>query len=272
MSSSQKSINSLGINFSNNGSICLLKNGEIDLYLEAERITRKKYDYEVKSLFKYIDKVDHIGFADCHWSNPTKNLKTARDKSAIKRLFPNATIHDYTYDHHLTHAYGAWRRSGFKKDVAVIVVDSNGSKTTEGLETVSIFCNRWGWTKKHYEEYQTKNDLGIGRKFELAALEIGFNEIDAGKVMGLSAFGKGISYEVQKEWEKKASILFTIAEKYSWNIILTGGCFQNCVVNYKLFKEKGEHINMYVDPIAHDGGTAIGAAYLAYDETQIKNS
>ena len=29
---------------------------------------------------------------------------------------------------------------------------------------------------------------------------------------------------------------------------------------------------MYVDPIAHDGGTAIGAAYLAYDETQIKNS
>jgi len=27
------------------------------------------------------------------------------------------------------------------------------------------------------------------------------------------------------------------------------------------------HINFYVEPVAHDGGTAMGAAYLAYNET-----
>ena len=35
----------LGVNLSNNGSICLLNDGEIELYLEAERLTRKKRDY-----------------------------------------------------------------------------------------------------------------------------------------------------------------------------------------------------------------------------------
>ena len=32
----------LGVNLSNNGSICLLDDGKIELYLEAERLTKKK--------------------------------------------------------------------------------------------------------------------------------------------------------------------------------------------------------------------------------------
>ena len=48
------------------------------------------------------------------------------------------------------------------------------------------------------------------------------------------------------------------------NIVLSGGCFLNCVVNYKLQKELDVRIR--VMPIAHDGGTSIGAAYLAHTE------
>ena len=78
--------------------------------------------------------------------------------------------------------------------------------------------------------------------------------------MGLSAYGKGEAFQVQKEWENRACEL--VNRYSSRNIILVGGCFLNCVVNYKLLKKFGKKI--YVEPIAHDGGTAIGAAYLAH--------
>ena len=43
------------------------------------------------------------------------------------------------------------------------------------------------------------------------------------------------------------------------NIVLSGGYFLNCVNNYEYIKEFPE-VNFYIDPIAHDGGTAMGAA------------
>lgn len=43
------------------------------------------------------------------------------------------------------------------------------------------------------------------------------------------------------------------------NVVLSGGYFLNCVNNYAYVKKFPE-INFYVDPIAHDGGTAMGAA------------
>ena len=44
------------------------------------------------------------------------------------------------------------------------------------------------------------------------------------------------------------------------------------VVNYKLRKQLPEDVRIYAEPIAHDGGTSIGAAYLAYHNPKIKNS
>ena len=48
------------------------------------------------------------------------------------------------------------------------------------------------------------------------------------------------------------------------------GCFLNVVVNYKLLKEFPD-LNFYVDPIAFDGGTAIGAAYILHNNPKIKS-
>jgi len=47
------------------------------------------------------------------------------------------------------------------------------------------------------------------------------------------------------------------------NVVLSGGYFLNCVNNYHYIKEFPE-INFYVDPCAHDGGTAIGAAFYVW--------
>ena len=48
-------------------------------------------------------------------------------------------------------------------------------------------------------------------------------------------------------------------------LFLSGGYGLNCVANYWYLEQlKGEGINLFVEPVSNDAGTAIGAAYLHY--------
>ena len=80
--------------------------------------------------------------------------------------------------------------------------------------------------------------------------------------MGMAAYGKPEAYYLQRQWEERALELANYSNGKP--LILSGGCFLNCVVNYKLRKELD--VPIYAEPIAHDGGTSIGAAYLAHAE------
>ena len=62
----------LGVNLSNNGSICLLDDGKIELYLEAERITKKKRDHDCSQLFDLVENVDKIAISDACWNRNNK--------------------------------------------------------------------------------------------------------------------------------------------------------------------------------------------------------
>ena len=57
----------LGLNLSNNGSVCVMRDGKIAFYLESERITRKKRDHTIRSLFKYVHDIDAIAICDSYW-------------------------------------------------------------------------------------------------------------------------------------------------------------------------------------------------------------
>ena len=49
------------------------------------------------------------------------------------------------------------------------------------------------------------------------------------------------------------------------NVVISGGYGLNCVANYWYLKQlKDENINLYVEPISNDAGTAIGAALLTH--------
>ena len=106
-------------------------------------------------------------------------------------------------------------------------------------------------------------EVGIGRLFEETAKTYNWDYRDAGKVMGLSAYNHDPASTIQKRWERRYKELI---EMTTGDVCLSGGCFLNCVANYKIQKMY-PHINFYVEPVAHDGGTAMGAAYLAYNET-----
>tara|TARA_X000000368_G_scaffold313334_1_gene250955 strand:- start:307 stop:669 length:363 start_codon:yes stop_codon:yes gene_type:complete len=93
----------------------------------------------------------------------------------------------------------------------------------------------------------------------------------AGKVMGMASYGKPVwnvwskhttanklehdSLEHAKTVIQKAIDLVPDCK----NIVLSGGFSLNCTNNYKYLQAFPEH-QFFVDPIPHDGGTAVGAA------------
>jgi len=76
-----------------------------------------------------------------------------------------------------------------------------------------------------------------------------------------------IKFKLQEKYKKKTfkdtCDLIDQAKEINNNIVLSGGYFLNCSNNFK-YVEKYPNLNFFVDPIPHDGGTAIGAA-LYYD-------
>lgn len=76
---------------------------------------------------------------------------------------------------------------------------------------------------------------------------------------------KNLAYKVQKQTEEMmfALIQRAIDSTGETNIVISGGYGLNCVANYKYLK-KFPDIKFYIDPIAHDGGTAIGLAKYAW--------
>lgn len=76
---------------------------------------------------------------------------------------------------------------------------------------------------------------------------------------------KNLAYHIQKETEEQ---MFRLIQKAlditgETNVVISGGYGLNCVANYKYLK-KFPDINFYIDPISHDGGTAIGLARYAW--------
>lgn len=78
---------------------------------------------------------------------------------------------------------------------------------------------------------------------------------------------RDLAYAVQIETQEQVLNLIKKAVEITGNknVVLSGGYGLNCVANYYYLQElKETGINLYVEPISNDAGTAIGAAYLFY--------
>ena len=78
---------------------------------------------------------------------------------------------------------------------------------------------------------------------------------------------RDLAYAVQTETQKAVLDLIYKAVEITGkkNVVLSGGYGLNCVANYwYLDKLKEDGINLFVEPVSNDGGTAIGAALLTY--------
>lgn len=143
------------------------------------------------------------------------------------------------------------------------------------------------------------DSMSCGQLFTEASTCFEMGSIDqSGKIMGMSSYGNANNYgewyskidgvsitnnnvivpefwkkynsfqekadlskKIQEETRKHTIELIEKSLSYTRtkNLVLSGGYFLNCVNNYEYLKYFSD-INFYIDPISHDGGTAIGAA------------
>ena len=337
----------VGISRFHNSSVCLIKDGEVLFHIDNERLSNIKYDwYPFHALSKIKDYVDHVDVVAIAGLNSLVDGESFEDTDIyttfIRRLgrtFFNNNIktYDFGYEHHLTHAASSFYSSGFSESLC-IVKDGMGSesplnynmfqKGTYGRQIMSVFTSSYPDNFiKIYEEiavaFKTKpininnksviNNHGEALAFEDTAKTFGFHGLDAGKIMGMSSYGKenenippiyvdgkinnnlfsyennslkerklnynnfesfqdkaDFAYKLQKETQinVKKEILEWYEKTQIENICLSGGFFLNCVANYEYLLDLPKKINLYIEPISSDSGTAMGAAKLAwYRET-----
>lgn len=233
-------------------------------------------------------------------------------------------------DHHLAHAYIALNNSEFM-DPAILVVDGAGQAFVDGQnlyrESETLYDVRngdisvihknlitqmstWEYGKKSTERSTMQyfamcsqglpkdypytiypSNLSLGKMFSAAGIKIFNGFHNAGKVMGLSAYGsdnpshprafvdgvanpeildsdisnEDLAYRVQHDsYHATVKIIKDLISKTGKKeVCLSGGYFLNCVNNYKYLSQFPE-IKFYVEPNSPDSGTSIGAAMWLY--------
>ena len=78
---------------------------------------------------------------------------------------------------------------------------------------------------------------------------------------------RDMAYAVQTQSQQEVLNLIrkAVATTGRKNVVISGGYGLNCVANYwYLGQLKDQGINIYVEPVSSDAGTAIGAAFLGY--------
>ncbi len=122
-------------------------------------------------------------------------------------------------------------------------------------------------------DVELSSDLSEGQKFSALSALLGYDKFGraAGKVMGMASYGlekrtdaytsQDLAGRLQTETVEHTRKLIERLIEYKpecKNICLSGGYALNCVGNYQYLDMFPNH-NFFIDPCAHDGGTAIGS-------------
>ncbi len=234
-------------------------------------------------------------------------------------------------DHHLSHAALAFYNSGFDKAAVLVVDGAGQSfiddeylyresetifsagyddispiyknlirqltvaeyeqKLAKDLESKNYFSRCSLNIPTSYEINKLNSSISIGKLFSLTGIKIFNSYHNAGKVMGLSAYGadnpehprafvnglanqdileadisdEDLAYRVQHDSLEPSLMLIKRAIETTGlkKVCLSGGYFLNCVNNYKYLKAFPD-VEFYVEPNSADSGTAIGAAMFIW--------
>ena len=277
-------------------------------HMQSERITRLKHNipYHVDAYPEYSD-VDKMNlndgasiqkFYDEYYKDYNETLLAfTLTKHGISYLNNHTIKNDflkfkpkhlwdyillenkYYIDHHQSHATYAYLSSGYKES-DILAIDGNGSNFK------CIFINKTGNIK------DLSDKLSIGIMWNIISKDSGFGYLGAGKLMGLSAYGKvdeaiyliletinKIKKEDIEKYEIKDiaatlqqltidSVLETILPfKTSDNLCVSGGVAYNGYMNEEFTKY---WTNVHVPPAVGDEGQALGS-YMHADFTQNQN-
>lgn len=214
----------LGISagFAHDASATLVRDGEIVLAVEEERLDRVKYgkgfphrsiDACLKTAGISLNDVDAVGFNLEPWrmyrADVLFNLKCLRSPKAFKYALFNLAwaVHPLLYnlkeaekiaretngrrprfiDHHLCHAASAFYVSPFE-DAAILTIDNRGEDVSATLSVGQ------GAAIRRIDEIRVPESLGS--LYLGVTLFLGFKFGDEYKVMGLAPYGQPSHYDV----------------------------------------------------------------------------
>ncbi len=197
----------LGLNRTHDASITLMKDNQVILHLQEERLTHEKHCCEtiktIELIKKYTNKIDVLAFSYLY----NKQLDFGTYIKLIEYLgIEIKFVVNFSEFHHLSHASSAFINSGFKS-ASCVVVDGAGSDLEYGKENESIFhahdpnkiiCiyksivgNSKNIIDKNLPDYVNNTPrMGAGMIYSAITEYIGFSNFDCGKTMGLSSYGK----------------------------------------------------------------------------------
>lgn len=243
----RKGLYVLGTHVSHNGSACLLKDGEICVAIEKERLTRVKHDGgDDNDAIKYC--LDAAGITIRDVSLVVQNSNFDMFEQPSSRRNRNSIVDEarevVTVSHHLAHAYGAYGTSPFS-DAAVLVIDGCGNSISscidlegaeipempESLELRHLYFEKdsyyhasngvfktvykdfspWGRLEKYPMQPGTTMH-SIGGIYGAVSRYVFGGMDDPGKLMGLAPYGKAGRYDFEI-FDLKSGRVFL---RYDW--------------------------------------------------------
>ena len=124
----------LGTGLSHDGSVCLLKDGEISVAIEKERITRSKHDGGNDSAaIAYVLEAAGITLSDVALvvQNAYSGMLKFNDRWYEGERPFRGEVPLHTISHHLAHAYSVFATSPFEESV-ILVIDGCGNSFGAG--------------------------------------------------------------------------------------------------------------------------------------------
>jgi carbamoyltransferase len=216
----------LGTGLSHDGSACLLKDGEIAVAIEKERLTRRKHDGgNDDDAIRYCLDCEGITLDDVELVVQNANFSMFERGNDWFRGARRVARHPriVTVSHHLAHAYSAIGTAPFD-EAAVLVVDGCGNACDEALdrgEAISLapahdpaldhlhfekdsyyhFDGRrlrpvakdyspWGYAVRDYPMCPETTQHSLGGLYRAASRYCLGGIDDSGKLMGLAAYGR----------------------------------------------------------------------------------
>lgn len=202
----------LGINCAHDASACLMIDGQIQVAILEERLSRIKhhegFPHQAIDYCLHVAGIKDINAVDCIVMN--QYPKTAHEIELQYRGYTNHLI--INPSHHLLHAYYTYFASGFE-DAAVLIVDGSGYhyghyvvrnspylgpapefSEMDEAETlylvrrgnITLVEKRWGLWHSSEPYYRFPS---LGHMYSVASQYIFGDWVHAGKTMGLASYG-----------------------------------------------------------------------------------
>ena len=220
--------------------ICIVKDGMgSDYPIKHYRFSPESYGRENGSVFlaQYPNTFDLV---ENHILFPHNEVIKINEKTTVSNNISEAYAFNTVAKHFGYHGLDAGKVMGLSSygepDKKIPKIYKNGYINSDlfkiGKDVTDIYLNTKKYPYLNSDEFQVKANL---------------------------------SYALQQQTQKNVRdyILRMVRKTGCKNVCLSGGYFLNCVANYYLQK-RFPNVQLYCEPISHDGGTAIGGAKLTW--------